>query len=414
VNAKKHGATRRQKTKITGVYFIERFNSKTGKFEKAQCRKRYTAIKKVFKNGKKVQLEKSFEKISAAKQWKESALVEKKKIQSVFTLEFLIESFFEQHSTKVRKVTLEKYRCYSKHLLFLSGMNVFEITSRVMDEWLLAVKDEKYLLLQHSTRLSFQKELQFLSQIFDFGREYIDENIKNPILKRHKADAIISKEKFVKKKQENQGRFLTLKELKSLEKLLREKVELDTQSMLLSYMAQLQFHTGLRISECGAIEWSDIQKIDGGTYFLLIEKVVEHSRQKGGVPQVVQRTKNGEKRQVPISEEMKTELLELQLKLGRREGLVFSLDGKIPFTYRQVQHFYDSCFKELGIKHRATHILRHSFATQFLAATKNQVALKGILGHRNLSQTDHYAKITMESVSDPAEVFHRKIASAFE
>lgn len=49
---------------------------------------------------------------------------------------------------------------------------------------------------------------------------------------------------------------------------------------------------------------------------------------------------------------------------------------------------------------KPTHILRHSFATDFLAETQNHHALKSILGHAEVKQTEHYAKVTEGLVSN--------------
>ena len=66
--------------------------------------------------------------------------------------------------------------------------------------------------------------------------------------------------------------------------------------------------------------------------------------------------------------------------------------------YRNVQYHYDSVFRRLHLKWRSTHILRHSYATDFLEKTGRKDALQGQLGHSSSKQTDHYAKITKNSI----------------
>ena len=79
---------------------------------------------------------------------------------------------------------------------------------------------------------------------------------------------------------------------------------------------------------------------------------------------------------------------------GRSKGLVFSPDGLNPVPYRLVQYHYQAAFRKLGMSWKSTHILRHSYSTDFLERTGNKAALQGQLGHRTSRQTDHYAKIT--------------------
>ena len=85
---------------------------------------------------------------------------------------------------------------------------------------------------------------------------------------------------------------------------------------------------------------------------------------------------------------------EMGVQCGRSKGLVFSEDGLNPAPYRVIQHYYDKAFLSAGLKWRSTHILRHTFATDFLEKTGNKLALQGLLGHSSSRQTDHYAKIT--------------------
>jgi len=95
-----------------------------------------------------------------------------------------------------------------------------------------------------------------------------------------------------------------------------------------------------------------------------------------------------------MDEELLGKLRDWRLKSGRSQGLIFSINGEEPLGYRSIQQKFDRTFKRLHLPHRSTHILRHSFATDFLEVTGDQNALKEILGHRDLRQTEHYAKIT--------------------
>ena len=44
--------------------------------------------------------------------------------------------------------------------------------------------------------------------------------------------------------------------------------------------------------------------------------------------------------------------------------------------------------------------MRHTFATQWASSTQNLLALRDQLGHKDLKQTQHYAKFTQSMVKD--------------
>ena len=96
---------------------------------------------------------------------------------------------------------------------------------------------------------------------------------------------------------------------------------------------------------------------------------------------------------------------------GRAKGLVFSENGFTPVPYRSVQHHYNAAFETLGLKWRSTHIMRHSFATDFLQATGDQHALKGLLGHKHLEQTEHYAKNTQNVIVNGMKAYGESFQS---
>ncbi len=96
---------------------------------------------------------------------------------------------------------------------------------------------------------------------------------------------------------------------------------------------------------------------------------------------------------MPMTTALKEMLSALKMRSDGK-GLVFSEDGINPFSYRSIQHYYNRAFKEAGVKRTSTHILRHTFSTDYLTATKDHLSLSRILGHASTRQTEHYAKIT--------------------
>jgi hypothetical protein len=83
-----------------------------------------------------------------------------------------------------------------------------------------------------------------------------------------------------------------------------------------------------------------------------------------------------------------------------------------PAKYRGIQRHYDKAFIRAGLKWRSTHILRHTFATDFLEKTGNKLALQGQLGHSSSRQTDHYAKITDSIIKAGVKAYNQQIRNS--
>ena len=159
--------------------------------------------------------------------------------------------------------------------------------------------------------------------------------------------------------------------------------------------------------ELCALEWQDVNLQAGTAY---IRRSVFWSRRKGSKTKIIEQTKNGENRKVYLTNEVAHRLRKWSLKSGRSKGLVFSHNGRVPLKYRQVQYRYDKASKKIGSKWTGTHIARHSFATDFLAKTKNPKALQSILGHKTSQQTDHYAKITEELTREGVALYQESFS----
>ncbi|MFH1017273.1 MAG: tyrosine-type recombinase/integrase [Pseudomonadota bacterium] len=112
-------------------------------------------------------------------------------------------------------------------------------------------------------------------------------------------------------------------------------------------------------------------------------------------------TKSGKPRMVRATSDLLAALEKWRQLSGRGAGLICSPEGFQPVSYRNIQFRFNRIFQKLGLPFRSTHILRHSFATDFQLRTKDPLALKEILGHADLRQTEVYAKIT-EAITQEA------------
>jgi site-specific recombinase XerD len=108
--------------------------------------------------------------------------------------------------------------------------------------------------------------------------------------------------------------------------------------------------------------------------------------------------KNGKYRTVFLTTDAANALKKLKHAMKRESGLVFSQDGQTLISYRAIQYRYNKAFQRAGLKWQSTHIMRHTFATDFLRRVGDALPLQGQLGHSKLSQTQHYAKLVQETV----------------
>jgi integrase len=123
-------------------------------------------------------------------------------------------------------------------------------------------------------------------------------------------------------------------------------------------MALLCCCLGLRISECLALKWSDVDWLSGK---LLVER--------GIVCQQVDDVKTSESRkQVVIADELLTTLRTRKqaTQFSAPEDWVFASPvqlGRLPWSYDQVWRVYQKAAKAAGIGGLGTHVLRHTFRT---------------------------------------------------
>jgi len=207
-----------------------------------------------------------------------------------------------------------------------------------------------------------------------------------PIKKRHRADCIVDRVKYEVAQAKNKRKFLPRSVVIQFLNALKGSAD-----PLYYEVALFQLGTGTRIGEACAMDWSDVNFESGTAY---IHSNVCWSRLKGRPTFISPLTKTSEARLVSIPQAVLHQLKQLSLRSGRAKGLVFSHDGFKPLEYRSIQYHYDRILKGIGSEWRGTHIMRHSFSTDYLEKTKNPKALQGQLGHRTAEQTSHYAKIT--------------------
>ncbi len=137
---------------------------------------------------------------------------------------------------------------------------------------------------------------------------------------------------------------------------------------------------GLRRGEAFGLRWQDLG-----------DKRLTVARSFGGLP------KGGRARHLPLPQE----LVDLLQEWGPRcpktpEGVVCPLPyrGVYRAARKHSAQAIDEAYRALGLSPaRAWHILRHTFASRFVMAGGNILALQKILGHHDVKMTQVYAHL---------------------
>jgi integrase len=136
-------------------------------------------------------------------------------------------------------------------------------------------------------------------------------------------------------------------------------------------------HTGMRRSEILSLTWDRVDLKHG--FFLLDQ------------------TKNGERREVPIDGTLRETLAELfqgTKERPRRIDIPFVFYD--PFTgkaYKDVKRSFASACKRVKIRDFHFHDLRHTFASQMVMSGQDLTTVKDLLGHKHLTMTLRYAHL---------------------
>lgn len=178
-----------------------------------------------------------------------------------------------------------------------------------------------------------------------------------------------------KKVEEKPPQILTLEEIR---KLLREAKRADHQWYSIWAVAIL---TGMRAGELNALLWSDLD-FDRG--------IIIVSKSYNPRFRITKSTKAGYWRNVPISTELKSFLLDLKATSnGRKEVFHRFREWTRGEQARPLRLF---C-REIGIPEVKFHTLRACFATQLLANGVQSAKVMKICGWRDLATMERYIRL---------------------
>ena len=138
----------------------------------------------------------------------------------------------------------------------------------------------------------------------------------------------------------------------------------------LKSIVTLALNTGMRKGEILKLKWDSVDLRHG---FILLDK-----------------TKNGERRELPINETLSMTLKSLQRRLDISYVFYNPVNGK---PYRDIQRVFNKACKHAGIRDFHFHDLRHTFASHLVMSGIDITTVKELLGHKTLTMTLRYAHL---------------------
>jgi integrase len=235
---------------------------------------------------------------------------------------------------------------------FFKGMTLYEITTKKVAEY-------RKLRVEVAKPATVYQELALLRRMFNVAIREWEWLRDNPV----------SRLSFSVGTRNARDRWLTPEE----EKKLLEKA---TNPHWLRPLLVTALHTGLRKGELLALTWKDI---DFAANILRVE-----------------RSKNGEKRALPLSRTVQSVLKGIKVR---------SMTGRVfPISVRSLRVAFEAALEKAEIENFHFHDLRHSFATRLVQNGVDLYKVKELLGHKSVSMTMRYAHHYPESLRASVEV----------
>ena len=289
-----------------------------------------------------------------------------------------VDEFLIDAKTRLAKSTYQKYECqliyfYSSPLAKLQ-MSKFKGIKIV--EWLSWLK--KHSTAKNNGRKSFIHELNLLSTILNWYRNFINEDFDVPITKKHKQMCI-----FKHNTPRRPDHYIQPEDVQKWVQWLKEHRNNPVYWRLAIFMLS----TGVRVGEACGLKWEEIDLEQGSARIVRQVRWDRFTRK----PVLENKTKTVQSVRLLMLPEKLRNILK-QIKSESVSDLVFTNTKGELVKYNAIQSAFNAGFIALDLPWRSTHICRHTFATIALMATKNLSAVQASLGHTEVRMTQRYAK----------------------
>jgi site-specific recombinase XerD len=218
------------------------------------------------------------------------------------------------------------------------------------------------------TNATINRELACLKHMFNLAITWQMAR-KNPVIPV----------KFLKETNQR-DEWLTPEEIKRL---------LNACSKHLKPIVHTALNTGMRLNEILNLKWSDVN---------LEQNVI-----------MLDETKSGTPRQIPINNSLRPTLLNLASK--ENEGPVFL--NKFGKQMKSVRTQFENALRRAGIKRKITfHDLRHTFATHLVMGGVDLVAVKELLGHKTIRMTLRYSHLSSQHKRHAVNILGERLSGS--
>ncbi|MDE0151103.1 MAG: site-specific integrase [Bdellovibrionales bacterium] len=324
--------------------------------------------------------------------------------QTVFFSE-CFERYLKEAFPLLGKSTQQGYETRSRYLTKgpLPNLRMEDLNAKCIYNWMNWLK--KHPTAKNKGRKNFIGELKFLSAVLNWYRNFVDEDFNVPITKKHRQ---LCHYKPVPPKRPDY--FARPEELRAWIKWLKENRNNPVYWRLASFMLL----TGARVGEACGMLWSAVD-LEQKT-----ARVIRRIRwdQQTKRPYLEDTTKSSASvRPLILSDELMAILKEMKKESNGKELLFTDSKGEA-LRYNAIQASFNTGFQALNLPWRSTHILRHSYATMALIATRDLSSVQASLGHTDMKVTQQYAKViallsrdTAEKTTKAFNLFNKEIST---
>ncbi|MCZ0931783.1 MAG: tyrosine-type recombinase/integrase [Oligoflexia bacterium] len=145
-------------------------------------------------------------------------------------------------------------------------------------------------------------------------------------------------------------------------------------------LATFMVLTGARVVEACEMLWSAVDLREGKAR--VIRKIRWDHKTKR--PSLKEDTKTSSSVRLLILPDELIEILEQMKEENGGEGLLFTDKQGEALKYNAIQSAFNARFRALKLPWKSTHILRHSYATMALIATRDISSVQASLGHTSV------------------------------
>ena len=299
--------------------------------------------------------------------------------QSIFFSDCL-NRYIKEALSLLQKSTQQSYEVRFKYFTkgILPNIRMEYFNAKCVHAWIDWLK--KHPTAKNTGRKSFLHELKMLSVILSWYRNFVDEDFTVPITKKHRQ---LCYYKSVPPTRPDY--YARPEELRNWIKWLKQNRSNPVYWRLASFMVL----TGARVSEACGMLWEAID-LKQGTARVVRRIRWDHYTRRPYLEDTAKT--DASVRLLILSNELIDILKAMKEEKADNRVLFADKEGEA-LRYNAIQSAFNAGFTALKLPWRSTHILRHSYATMALIATRDLSAVQASLGHTEQKVTQRYAKV---------------------